>query len=123
MHDHLPEELPLELCTSKDIHPLKSFLLLSREGVRTPLSLPTIHPVLPCSDSENSVRLGRKENGFWADSLGFHRRSDGSKQSTDPETSLIPHQQEPGTNVGTSSQTTLHATESKLKSSPKKRSR
>lgn len=87
MHDHLPgEELPSRRVLAKIIQPLKSFLLPSREGVRRPLSLPTIHPVLPCSDSENRVRLGRKGDGFCADPLGFHRRSDGSKQSTDPET-------------------------------------
>lgn len=42
-----------------------------------------------------------------------------------PQMSLIPHQREPGTSpdVCTSSQTTLQATESKLKPSPKKGSR
>lgn len=69
--------------------------------------MPTIHPILPCSDSENRIRLGLKGDGLLASTGDL---MDPSKVLILklPQTSLIPHQQEEGTSpdVGMSSQIT-----------------
>lgn len=88
----------LDMCTSKDYPTTKIFFTVLKGRSEETTVLPTIHPVLPCRDSKNRVRLGRKRDGFWAAPLGFQRRSDGSKQSSDPETALnISHPSPTGT--------------------------
>lgn len=89
----------LEMCTTKDYPAGRNFLHCSGGKEwgdhclcqqSTPSSLQW--------HSGNRVRLSRKGDGSWAAPLSFHRRFDGSKQSTDPATaSNISHPSATGT--------------------------